>query len=492
MNRRRVLALLAAFAVAGTLVFPAGAAPLFFEDTDGVGADVELAPSSDYVYLDDGELVVDISASNPELQGEGLNPNAVTDIGDVFEVRYNGSQYAHVWLTHASDDVTFRVDGEPVQSESNNVTLAPNQTVAVSLAVDTTGETADGLLDDVTVHAKVADPESAEATQSGTGSQIDFDGASVQERAPSEDSRTFTVLGGVPDTTYTFDASMLELDRVDDAALTLDGVAVGNADGSLSLGVDAVRGESSRALVSDVGAEPLGAARVAVETGSVANATLRYSVDPSYLDALGVSIEDLAVYRDSGGDLSKLDVDVTGERDGRLRFEAETPGFSTFVVAVDRARVQVTDASLDQSTVEPGESVTVSATVRNDGSVRGERTVPVTVDGDVVAQRSVALDAGETASVTVPVARNDTGEYVVTVDNLDAGAFTVDTAPEQVAESTEQPPDSGSDSDSVAEPPSPEPTQEQSGFGLSDLLGLVTLLAITAVTLFLARRAPWR
>ncbi|MFD1527144.1 DUF1102 domain-containing protein, partial [Halolamina salina] len=70
MNRR-TLTLVVAFVVAGTLAFPSAAAPLFGGQTDQVGNDVVLAPSSDYAYLDgDGELVVDLSASNPALDGD--------------------------------------------------------------------------------------------------------------------------------------------------------------------------------------------------------------------------------------------------------------------------------------------------------------------------------------------------------------------------------------------------------------------------------------
>lgn len=492
MNHRRVVALLAAFAVAGTLVFPSGAVPLFSGPTDDVGEDVELAPSSDYAYLEDGELVVDVSAANPDLEGEGVNDDAVTDIGEVFRVRYNGSQYADVWLTHESDAVTFRVDGEPVESEANNVTLAPNESVAVTVAVDTRGETADGLLDDVTVHAKVTEPESVEPQQAGESS-IEFGGPSVQVRAPTESSRTFTVVGGAPDRTYQFDASALALDRAGDAALTLDEVAVGSAEGSLSMGIEAVRGESSRSLVAADGAEPLGAARVTVETGAVSNATLRFSVPQSYLDAHDATLEDLAVYRADNGELSELDVTLTGERDGRLRFEAETAGFSTLVVAADRARLAVTDASLNRTAVEPGAPVAVSATVSNDGSVAGERTVPVTVDGEVVAERTVSVPAGESVTVTASVARDDAGEYAVAVDGVSAGAFAVEAASEQVdessVESTEQPSDNA---ESTAEPPATDTLEQAAGFGLADLVGLVVLLGIVALTLFLARRTPWR
>jgi len=49
---RRVVALAAALALAGTLAFPSVAAPLFSGPTDDLANDVELAPSSDYAFLE--------------------------------------------------------------------------------------------------------------------------------------------------------------------------------------------------------------------------------------------------------------------------------------------------------------------------------------------------------------------------------------------------------------------------------------------------------
>ncbi|WP_336038252.1 PGF-pre-PGF domain-containing protein [Halobacterium yunchengense] len=488
-NRRRVAALATALAVAGTLAFPSVAAPLFAEDVDAVGADVELAPSSEYASLEDGELVVDLSASNPDLDGEGVNPDAVTSIDDAFRVRYTGSQYAHVWLTHDSDAVTFRVDGEPIQSEGSNVTLAPNETVAVAVAVDTTGRVDDAGLDDVTVHARAAEPETAEQTDEDADS-LEFDGVSLQSRSPTPDSRRFTALGAAEGETLSLDASSLALDSADGATLTLEELRVRNGGGSLSLGVERSDDESPRSLVVAEGAEPLGAAAVSVDAGSVANATVRFGVDAAYFESRDVDREALAVYREDGGDLSKLDVSVTGERAGRVYVEAETPGFSTLVVAADRARTAVESASLNRTSVAPGEAVGVEATVVNDGAAAGERTVAVAVDGEVVAERAVAVPAGDAVTVTVPVSESEPGEYAVGVGDAAAGTFSVNASAADGPAATTQPADgAGQQADGVAD--AQDDREEQAaGFGLSELLGLVAFLGIVAATLFLVRRRP--
>nr|WP_243837929.1 DUF1102 domain-containing protein [Halobacterium sp. R2-5] len=452
---------------------------MFSGPTDDLGNDVELAPSSDYAYLQEGELVVDLSAANPD--AEGVNDDAVTGVEDVFRVRYNGSQYAHVWFTHESDAVTFYANGQPVQSEAANVTLAPNATVSVGVRVDTTGETADGLLNEITVHARAADPEDVASSEDGDAAALSSGGSTVQTRAPTATSRRFVALGVSAGEATAFDASSLAIDGTD-GELTLDEVDVASTGGSLSLGVDANGTEDSRSRVAERGAEPLGAVAVTDRLKSAGRATLRFSVPVGYFEERDVAPENLAVYRDDGGDVSKLPVEMTGERGGRVRFEAETPGFSTFVLAADRARLRVTDATLERASAAPGEDVVVTANVSNAGSITGERTVAVSVDGSVVAERTVEVEAGETATVTASVAHNETGEYAVAVDGVDAGTLVVQSSNSSGA-TADQPP---------AGEPADEPVREPAGFGLTDLLGLGALLVVVAASLVLARRTPWR
>ncbi|WP_353634757.1 DUF1102 domain-containing protein [Halobacterium sp. NMX12-1] len=480
---RRALALAAALAIAGTLAFPSVAAPLFSGPTDQLSNDVELAPSSDYAHLDDdGDLVVDLSAANPD--AEGVNADAVTGIEDVFRVRYNGSRFAHVWLTHESDAVTFYADGAPVQSAAANMTLAPNETVAVGVRVDTTGEAADGLIDQITVHARAADSADV-ASESGAANTNAFsaEGSTARSLAPDATSRRFTALGADAGETTTFDASALALDGAA-GGLTLDEVGVASTGGTVSVGVEAAGTAASRSRVAERGAAPLGAVSVTDRLDSAGRATLRFSAPVGFFAERGVAPADLTVYRDDGGELSELAVSTTGERGGRLHFEAETPGFSTFVVAADRARLRVADATLERASAAPGEAVTVTATVSNAGSVAGERSVAVAVGGSVVAEPMVEAPAGGTATVTARVARNVTGEYAVTVGDVDAGTLAVATGNQTDGAAAAQP--------AVEPTTADEPIREPAGFGLTEVLGLVTLLAVVAVALALARRAPWR
>ncbi|MFB6073158.1 MAG: CARDB domain-containing protein [Halobacterium sp.] len=478
--RRRVVALVAAVAVAGTLVFPSGAAVLFAGPTDAVSSNVQLAPSSEYATLEDGELAVDLSAGNADVAGRGVNPDAVTGISDVFRVKYTGSRYARVWLSHDAEGVTLYANGRPIESLANGVRLAPNETVSVGIRVNTTGEsTPDAILNDVTVHARVAEPNDVDADEDFSTSS--FDGDVVRTRVLSETSRIFTALGGAADEMVRFDAQRLPIDQSGGETLTLDELRVESSEGSLSLTARAVDADEAPDL--GVGASPLGGVRVTVETGTVETATLRFSASAAYLESRGITASDLAVFHESDGAVRALDVTMTDRRDGRVFFEAETSGFSTVWVAAERPSIGVTDASISPTSVEPNESTTVTATVTNDGLARGGLTIPVRVGDRAVAELVVDLAPGETETLTVPVSVSTPGEYRVVVGERPAATLDVEsvgnTSAANSADSTSRP--------DATEPPS-TPTRERSGFDLGRIAGLVALAVLVVATVTLVRR----
>lgn len=490
---KRLAATLALLALSGALVFPSAAAPFALTQSDAITQDVSLAPTTapngDYTYLDeDDELVVDLTATNPNLAGdaEGVNPDAVTVISGVFRVHYNGSQYAHVWITDESDAVTFVVDGEPVDSQSNNVTLGPNQSVAVGVVVDTTGEPPDGLIDDIEVNARVAEPESTTREASSTGdSGSSGGGTTVQLVAPSPTERSITVRNPGDDP-VTVELDAMSLGDGDD--VTLDEVDLtAAAGGVVSLGLCGVPPAADAEPGTTPGVEPLATVEVTEgDAGSVSAATLRFSASDDYLDTRGVDPAALTVFRTSDGTTTELPVRVVGERaDGRVVFEADTPGFSTFTVAALRPAIRVSEAALSTTSLETNGTATVTARVANDGRVTGTRTVALTLDGERVGERTVTLDAGESTTVTFDVAPASAGEYAVAVDGVDAGTLAVeDDAPSTAGVADGTPAGEPTDADLA----SAAPVEEPAGLGLAEVGGLALLLALVVATLGLARR----
>lgn len=492
---KRLAAVLSILALSGALVFPSAAAPFGLGQSDAITQDVSLAPTTapngDYAYLDENdELVVDLSPSNPNLtsDAEGVNPDSVTTISNVFRVHYNGSRYAHVWITDESDAVTFVVDGDPIQSEATNVTLGPNESVAVGVVVDTTGEGGDGFVDDIDVHTKVADPEDVGTV--GTQRSDDSDdesagaGTAVQSFAPSPTERSITVVNAPSEEPTEIDLNAMRLDDDADsrANLTLDSVTL-VTDGSTTISLDLTAASPTTSDV--VGVASLGTVEVTDPEKAVSSATLRFSVSRAYLDGRDIQSDDLTVFRRSDGETSTLPVRIVDASGERVVFEADTPGFSTFTVAAVRQSIGVAEASLSAESVTTNESTTVTARVVNDGRAAGTRTVTLTLAGDAVAEQTVDLGANESTTVTFEVAPDTAGEFAVAVDGTAAGTLVVEDAGAGNA-----PGDAGTatgavDDDAVG---TATPVREPAGFGLLDVGGLVLATALVASLFVLARR----
>lgn len=76
--------------------------------------------------------------------------------------------------------------------------------------------------------------------------------------------------------------------------------------------------------------------------------------------------------------------------------------------------VTATDLETDES-VSAGDDLGIEATVENDGAMNGTFEVPITVDGEVVDEREVTLEPGETTTVSTTVTLEEAGTYTVGV-----------------------------------------------------------------------------
>jgi len=173
MNRK--LPLFVAIAALAALLVPTAAFP-FGSEADTELRNVAISPSDGpngvYAEVDDGRIRLDLSASNQQLAGDGINKNSITVIDDIVTITYTGSQNATVWLTHEGDGDTlqFYHSGDPgrlVQGEEWGVSLQTNETLQVGILVDTTDPT-HGVeeIESFTVHAVAPEdvPLSVETT----------------------------------------------------------------------------------------------------------------------------------------------------------------------------------------------------------------------------------------------------------------------------------------------------------------------------------------
>lgn len=85
----------------------------------------------------------------------------------------------------------------------------------------------------------------------------------------------------------------------------------------------------------------------------------------------------------------------------------------------------VTSATVSKVRVTVGENLTVTATVENRGDAGGTQGVGFRMDDGIIRSRSLHLAAGETGTVSLTHAYDDTGTYHVSVQDVAAGNVTV-------------------------------------------------------------------
>ncbi|WP_336136872.1 DUF1102 domain-containing protein [Natronomonas amylolytica] len=194
--RRVLVACLLVLAIAGLVVSTTGAEVVTHQQTDVL--ELEPAGEGTYTQIDDdtGEIQIILTEENPNLNAEGVNPNAVTDIGPVFTVENVLEQRSNatVWISHDSDAVEFYVPGEgAVESQADGVFMTPGDSATIAMRVDTR-ETDEVVLDSIDVMA-VLDP-AIETEGSGDVTELlsvdDFEDDSDTETPESTETDTET------------------------------------------------------------------------------------------------------------------------------------------------------------------------------------------------------------------------------------------------------------------------------------------------------------
>jgi len=110
-------------------------------------------------------------------------------------------------------------------------------------------------------------------------------------------------------------------------------------------------------------------------------------------------------------------VEVMGES---ATFTVETP--------LEPAEFTLSNLQVSPSTVEPGEDVTVTLTVKNTGELSGSYSADIMLDGETVETASDTLDGGASDTVSVTVSSEEEGTHTVTADGLEA-QFSVEAPP---------------------------------------------------------------
>jgi len=190
--RRKIIATLLIVTAATSFMFATGAAvvggPADTLAEDRLSIQPADGPQGDYTYLnEDNEIVIDISAGNPNLPNDfkGVTPDTLGAVDSVFTITYTADESARIWITHPEENVTFVADGDSIEGEDNNVTLGPNESTSVGLRVDTrdepTGINIGG--NEFNINAVVVDPEGDSPDTGSTGR--DSDASTADDDTPT-------------------------------------------------------------------------------------------------------------------------------------------------------------------------------------------------------------------------------------------------------------------------------------------------------------------
>lgn len=279
--------------------------------------------------------------------------------------------------------------------------------------VDTVNDTVSASITEFSVFAPLGTSEPiVEVDNSGDGSNVTVTGAITAEPVtiPLNDPVTENVT-----------LNSIAVTTAQDTSYTLN-VLTGEAVPS---------GTTDLAVAGPNGTVPFG--YLTVETSlldaEISEVVFRFTVDEDSLATAGVAPDDVALFRydDTTGTPEVLPTTTLGlnTTTGAYEYEAVSPGLSVFAIGGVVPQIVVIDASVDKSEVLVDDTVSVTATARNNGGAAGSETLNLTVDGAVVDLRTVTLGVGEETTVTFDYIVTAAGTFDLAVEGVTAGTVLV-------------------------------------------------------------------
>ncbi|MFC6764043.1 CARDB domain-containing protein, partial [Natrinema soli] len=181
---------------------------------------------------------------------------------------------------------------------------------------------------------------------------------------------------------------------------------------------------------SDIDGSNLSVSPTAVKAGETVtvNATYRNNGDGWGTETARLTVDGTVVDRRTIALSSGEEETVSFER--RMEwpgtYDVGIEGVGTESVTVEGPQVEVSSATIDDTTITAGETATVRATVRNPSDRSLERTLELAVDGIVVDTRTVSIPANGEQTVTFERRFGAAATYEVGVSGVSAGTVTVE------------------------------------------------------------------
>jgi len=149
------------------------------------------------------------------------------------------------------------------------------------------------------------------------------------------------------------------------------------------------------------------------------------------------------------------------------------------------ASFSLSNLTVVPSEAEPDEAVTVTVEVANTGGMAGDYSLVLQIDGAELETKNVAVNAGDVATVSFTVNREEPGTYTVSVNGITASYDVAKPAPAPEPEPAPAPTKAATTATTPSEPavptsPAPEPLPPESESGTNWIL-IGVLAAIAAV-----------
>lgn len=165
--------------------------------TDDVIAYPDPGPNGVYAYVEDGEVTIDVTPTNPALEADGIAAAARVD--DVVRLENRGDEPVTVWLESDADRLEYHGEDGPIDAAEDAVTLAAGETVPVGFAVDT-GAVAPGetVTDVFRIHVATADGSAGPDEPDGSASVHDSPANATSDTSARAAALSVTALSVSP------------------------------------------------------------------------------------------------------------------------------------------------------------------------------------------------------------------------------------------------------------------------------------------------------
>nr|WP_240147494.1 PKD domain-containing protein [Halorussus sp. JP-T4] len=381
------------------------------------------------------------------------------------------------------EDVTFTAS-DPNQSFENlhevywrtGDRTSPNETSEWTTSFDETGEHTVELVLQTRAGVQNTIPVTITVTAADDGGSDgdDNDNERGIDNSPNTGSRSGSIGGASPggnnnddssDDTESVSAPMRDADsRIGKVVVTASG---SSADPAVDVTDTAPAGVTAPTVAAD------GFAAISYLNVSGAEQAT-FTISKSRLQASDAAADAVSLFRYDEGAWTIVETAQVNETGDAFKFRANVSD-GVYAVGVGEAVTSVADVSVDSQRVEPGQQVTVTAAIENTGYADGTREVELSVGGEVVATKTVSVEADGTTEVTFTRTFDESGVYEVGVG--DASAEVVVKGIE-----TETATEEGSDDRTGTETTS-DSSSGIPGFGVG-----VSLVALLAAALLALRR----